>query len=1419
MTITLLGIDVGSVAAGAVVVNGNREILASGYRFHKGDIATTLGELLTEFRLHGIDGIVATESTPQSVLSDTRYNNQLAATAAAKRDYPDLGALLQVGGEKFYLATFDNKGQYLGTSLNTSCAAGTGSFLDQQAGRLHLTSITELAKTAAASKGEFPQIASRCAVFAKTDLIHAQQEGYQLEEISNGLCHGLAKNLVDTLFAGAIDSSRPTVFCGGVSKNFAVVNHLEQMTGLPITVPPNGYLYGALGACFTALDSDLDKLKRREINNDTQSFSDLILSTRRVTEKSYSYQPLELQYSEYPSFDSLAQYICRKPESEIDVEVDIYQDLETTNLSSITLGLDIGSTSTKAVLIDDDLRVICGLYARTAGRPLIAAQNIFYAIREIEKKQNLHFTVTQAGTTGSGRKFIGKIIGADHIIDEITGHARAAYHLNPQVDTIIEIGGQDAKFTTLRDGRVTFSTMNNVCAAGTGSFIEEQAAKLGCPVEEYSSKTEGVRAPMTSDRCTVFMERDINHFLAEGYRVEEVLASALHSVRENYLQKVATEKNIGSTIFFQGATAKNKALVAAFEQRLGRPILVSKFCHLTGALGTALLAREERIAKTAFKGFGLHKQAIPITSEVCELCNNKCKISKAHVKGTPVAYGLLCGRDYESKKYKRTDSKAFDLLGERRQAARFNPRTVVNSSTIIGIPSAVHLVDEMVLWTRFFDFLGISTVTSEKYSDGLIMGKNLSQAEFCAPINSMHGHTEWLLKRADYVFLPTYLENKAKDGRRHFCYYTQFLPSLISTAPGCDSTKILRPVIKYLYTPFHTKMQLFRMLQGVRGGSWNFLEVSSAYDRAVDAQKAYEQRLKSLFTENSGESEDNINVVFLGRPYTLFSSSMNGNIPDIFKQQGISCYYQDMIGYQHDEVASIQPLLKEIHWQYGAKILETAAVTATRNNLYPVMVTSFKCSPDSFTVDYFKSIMDNVAKPYLILELDGYDSSVGYETRIEAAIRAFKNHKQSKSLVRNPSVSLSPPSNLTPETATNLKGKHILFPNWDPITCSFLTATLVREGYDAHLLQETDETIRKSLRHNSGQCIPLNAVAESAITYIHNRQLDPANCVLWLNDSSLACNIRLYPFHIQRIFNTTGGGIEKTTIYKGDLSFGDISLIASKNCYFSYMVGGMLRKIACRIRPYEVFPGETDRVLKKSIQVLTDAFAGKRTLEKSIEEVVSKFEWIETEPQEKPKIAVFGDLYSRDNRVMNQDLIRFIETHGGEVITTPYNEYAKMVAPSYFRKWFNEGKYLNVITSKAMLTAMQTLEKKYSAIFNRILREPDYLFDDHPSAILAKYNMSIENSGESMDNILKIHYIHKYHPDVSLLVQASPALCCASLITEAMKKRIETLTGIPVVSITYDGTGGGKNDVIVPYLKYPRKPIRENENSSVLLAS
>ncbi|RJQ42990.1 MAG: CoA activase [Nitrospiraceae bacterium] len=1394
----ILGIDIGSVSVSIVEMNLKKDIVKTAYEFHHGNIIETVKKVLNDFDLSRICGIASTSSTPSVIKVSSQHDNRIAIITAARHFHDKIGAILIVGGERFGLINFDEDGNYLNFRSNTSCAAGTGSFLDQQAKRLNLSGIEELSELAFNNKGIIPKIATRCAVFAKTDLVHAQQEGYSLEKICDGLCRGLAKNIVDTLFKDT-KTNPPIIFTGGVSRNRAVARYIKSIIGIDIIADERSWLYGAIGAGLNLIERS-SLLNKVEI----QSSDDILI--QKPLEKKHYYEPLSLKLSAYPDFSSVEKYYYAafEPGGLSPVEVDIYEDLVPSKKYEVYLGIDIGSTSTKAVLMSQDRIVLAGFYTRTAGRPVHAVQKLFASIDDVIKKKKLDVRIIGSGTTGAGRKFSGKIIGVDLIVDEITAHARAACELNPEVDTIIEIGGQDSKFTTVRKGLVTFSAMNNVCAAGTGSFIEEQALKLRCPLSDYSSRTEGKRAPVSSDRCTVFMERDLNHYLNEGYTVDEALASVLHSIRENYLMKVAIESSIGNTICFQGATAKNKALVAAFEQRLQKPIYVSRYCHLTGALGVALILLEHEVKAGRFKGLKLYQKQIPVKSEVCDLCANHCKITVADVDGESVAYGFLCGRDYDTKKYINNNLSGFDLLKERKRVLSFKPAREYKEQCTIGIPAALHMFEDVPLWKTFFEKLSIKTITSEPYTEAVKEGKRLAGAEFCSPMTALYGHVKYLLERADYIFLPFYLEkqSKVKGVRRQFCYYTQFSPSLAAqTDSQGDRKKFLMPLVNYLYSTFFTKVQLYKMLKPVLKHDISIFDVSKAYDRALRFRDSCSLRLKEIYKRETNSSDD-INVVFLGRPYAVLSQAMNGGIPDIFAALGIKTFFQDMLSYTSEEVESIEPLCNELLWYYASEILRSAEAVARSEKTYPVYVTSFKCSPDSFAVEYFKKLMEAHEKPYLILQLDEHSSKVGYETRIEAAIRSFSNHHRTlaSDRVKNP-VTYGPC--LIPVKEKQLSGKVLIIPNWDNLSMSLIVANLRSEGIDARLLEETQPSIQKSLRFNSGQCIPLNIIAQEFIDYVEKHDLDPAKTVLWMLKTTLACNLRMYPHHIKNILNTYGKGMSEAGVYAGRLSLIDISLKLPVDTYFAYMFGGLVRKMGCRIRPYEKVKGETDKAIKKSIDILSDAFLGNRTKESAVAEAVSHFEAIETRYEERPKIAIFGDMYVRDNEVMNQGLVHFIEDNGGEVITTPYSSYLKMISGQYFRKWFIEGKYLDMLSSKTLIATVTMLEKFYCKFFERVLKEPEAEYDESPERLLSEYSIRVENTGESMDNILKLFYIKKYYPDVALFVHTIPALCCASVITEAMAKEIERRTGTPMVSVTYDGTGGNKNDIIIPYLRYP----------------
>jgi len=964
--LNLLGVDIGSVSVSVAVINPEKEILEHRYAPHLGNVRETLQSMLSEIDLSHIGTVAATSSSAGLLHGAHEYDSRVALIKGARSLYPEIRSLIYIGGERFGLIEFDKNGAYRKSKTNSSCAAGTGSFLDQQAKRLSLSGIEEFCDIASRNTGDLPKIASRCAVFAKTDLIHAQQEGFSLSEICDGLCQGLAKNIADTISTGEKIAS-PVLLIGGVAKNSVVVKHLKNILDVEFIVDEYATLYGALGAAFSAIDEG-------ELSDTPIAAISSLLKVAKK-EKSYQYEPLELKH---PTFASYEKYLYnpKSVDTGIPVEVDIYAHLENNSSIDAYIGIDIGSTSTKAALVSGD-RVIGGFYTRTSGRPLEATRAIFESIDDIVQRKNITLSISGAGTTGSGRKFIGRLIGADLVVDEITAHARAAFELNPRIDTIIEIGGQDAKFTTLRNGMVNFSVMNTVCAAGTGSFIEEQAARLGCNLTDLSARTEGKRAPMASDRCTVFMERDINHILSNGHDIDEALASVLHSVRDNYLSKVALEGAIGDVVCFQGATAKNKMLVAAFEQKLGKKIYVSEYCHLTGALGVAYLLSESGQSQTLFRGISLYSKEIPVENEICELCANNCKIKIAHIDGDTVAYGFLCGRDYDTKKFVDRNSSGFDLIKERARVSRVT--TSSKSEITVGIPAALHVVEEIPLWKKFFDRLGIHTVSSEALRDASKTGKNISGAEFCSPMSAMHGHIEYLSDKCDFVFFPVYLEGREipKGTRRQFCYYTQFSPSLGANMAQLNGNerKIISPVVNHAMSVFHNTVQLHRAVKKILPGV-SYYEIYSAYEDAKAEQSEIKKNLVRLYEDEL--QNDDLRVVFLGRPYTVLLPSMNKNIPGIFSSLGVKTFFQDMIPYTKDDVKEIEELLNAFHLNYAAKILEVAQIAIQTEGLYPVLITSLKCAPDSFVIEYFKRMMDSHDKPYLILQLDDHDSNVGY---------------------------------------------------------------------------------------------------------------------------------------------------------------------------------------------------------------------------------------------------------------------------------------------------------------------------------------------------------------------------------------------------------------------------------------------------------
>jgi predicted nucleotide-binding protein (sugar kinase/HSP70/actin superfamily) len=343
------------------------------------------------------------------------------------------------------------------------------------------------------------------------------------------------------------------------------------------------------------------------------------------------------------------------------------------------------------------------------------------------------------------------------------------------------------------------------------------------------------------------------------------------------------------------------------------------------------------------------------------------------------------------------------------------------------------------------------------------------------------------------------------------------------------------------------------------------------------------------------------------------------------------------------------------------------------------------------------------------------------------------------------------------------------------------------------------------MRQNTGQCLPLNIIAQEAVDYVRGHGLDLGRTALWMPRSTLSCNMGMFTPFIKSLMEAESGGMEKMQVYGGDMFFLEFRRRATLRLYKAYLVGGLLRRVGCRMRPYEVSRGATDRATAEALCILEPAFAGRGNLDQAIQRSAALFDAVEIRAGRKPRVGIFGDLYVRDNDVMNQGLVRAIEDAGAEAITMPYTEYIRIIAESYFRKWDLAGEHLTSLANRAVWVLADALGRRCRDYFARFLDAEAPVDYERGERFVEGFGLRAEHAGESFENLAKISHLAQAHPELALFVQASPAFCCPSMVTEAMARDIERVTGVPVVSITYDGTGQYRNDVLVPYVRYARR--------------
>ena len=907
-----------------------------------------------------------------SEILNIKYENEFKAIAHGVNVlHPEYSTIFEMGGQNAKYLALAQIGSTSESGIQDyeksgDCAAGTGSFLDQQATRLKykIEEIGDIVQQAERSA----KIAGRCSVFAKSDMIHAQQKGYQPPEVFKGLCEAVARNFKSGIIKGRA-FRRPVLFIGGVSKNIGVVQAFRDVFNLDSSEFHVSEYYawmGAIGAAFSAREEQLSQPG---------------LDFSRLLEGSFSKGNGEKAMSRltHQNVTLLRDQIKPRVITENEETVDAY------------LGIDIGSVSTNLVLLDDQGQMIKEIYTRTEGRPIEVVDR---CLHQVQLEFGDKIRVKGVGTTGSGRELIGELVGADTINDEITAHKTGAEFLaktmlNKVPDTIFEIGGQDSKYISIENGVVVDFAMNEACAAGTGSFLEERAEELGISIkDEFARLALSSGTPIKlGERCTVFMQQDVAAYQQRGASKADLTAGLAYSIVYNYLNRVVRDKKIGEVIFFQGGTAYNDAIACAFASVLNKEIIVPPYNGVVGAVGMALLAREKFLKtgkNTKFRGFSLDNVDYTLREFTCKACTNYCQMQEFTVEGEKTYWGDQCSDKFRRHRADTPKAVIDDLIGLRRQIFFGDYDPDFSGKAVIGLPRGMYIYEQFPFWNTFFRQLGYSVLLSDETNSRIIKsGVEASVAEPCIPIQVYHGHVLNLLDRSvDWIFIPNNInaETHFQHVNSYYCPWGQTLPFVIRSAPMLEakSDKFLIPTLRFRLGREAVGKSLEEALKPL---GEKRQAIHAALDAAYSKKQETEQKLlqageKALQTlQKTGE----IGIVLVGRTYNINDRGLTLDIGNKLRNYyGVNVIPMDFLPVDTIDISDINA---NMYWNYGRKILAAAKIVGNYPNLHIIYMTNFKCGPDSYIKHYITLAS---GKPFLILQFDGHGNDAGYMTRCEA---------------------------------------------------------------------------------------------------------------------------------------------------------------------------------------------------------------------------------------------------------------------------------------------------------------------------------------------------------------------------------------------------------------------------------------------------
>lgn len=1312
-----IGVDIGSTTIKMVVINQDEKILFKTYRRHLADIRNAFKSCLEDaesiikdkkltFSISGSGGMSLAEKLNVEFIQEV-----IASTKAIQINNPETDVVIELGGEDAKI-TYLNGG--VEQRMNGTCAGGTGAFIDQMASLLNMDA-GKLNEEAKSYTNIYP-IAARCGVFAKTDVQPLINEGAKKCDIAISIFHAVVVQTISVLACGRPILGKvaflggPLTFLSELRKRFIEVLKLKDED---VIFPQDSELYVALGAalsCEGKSEYDYHSILARleDIKGEEENKSD-------------SLEPLFKNKQEYDSFKE-------RHDKSVVKEIDI-----SMAEGKCYLGIDAGSTTTKAVLINEKCEILYSYYAGNKGNPVDTAAGI---IKEIYSNIPEGAKIVYSGVTGYGEHLLKEAFSMDIGEIETVAHYKAAKFFCPDVDFILDIGGQDMKCLRIKDGTIQSITLNEACSAGCGSFLQAFAKSLGFEIKDFAKKALFAKSPVDlGSKCTVFMNSKVKQAQKEGFTVEDIAAGLAYSVVKNSLYKVIKLRNpdeLGNNIVVQGGTFYNEAVLRSFERLSGRNVIRPNIAGLMGAFGAAILAKENYEARACYiddetaatvennisdnkndevKANNIHISTLvskenvdniemKSTNSRCRGCSNSCLLT---INRFPNGNRFIAGNKCDTPLGNNTKDRNIPNLYEYKYNRIFNYEPLeLNKAKrgIIGIPRVLNMYENYPLWFTLFTNLGFRVEISEKsskelYEKGLT---SIVSETACYPAKMTHGHVEDLIEKGiKNIFYPCILHESREFKNATDTFNCPVVTSYAEVIKNnMDSLEENNVNFMNPFLPIANKSKLKKRLKDALSiFNISQREINYAVDKAWDEQENFKKDIREKGVETLKYIKDhNIQGILLGgRPYHV-DPEINHGMPKLINSLGFAVFTEDSVAH----LGEIDGKLNVVdQWAYHSRLYRASNFIIDHDDINLVQLTSFGCGLDSITTDAVAEILECGSKIYTNIKIDEGSNLGAARIRLrslKAAIEERKNKNIETSITKKDTKKFINPG----------KNKTIIVPQFSPIHFNILESAFRACGYDLVVLNNGDNAIDEGLKYvNNDICYPAIVVIGQVIEALKSGRYDLENTSILLAQSEGQCRFTNYTSVLEKALKEAGyedlpvlslslAGVDKTN------SLERMNLDLVKKSIVGVIYGDLLSRVLHRVRPYEKIKGSADELYKKWTRICRESFEEplKKNFKSIISSIIKEFEELPRIDVYKPKVGLVGELLVKFNPIANNSIVNMLEKEGVEVV---HNDLLSLFLSSAKNQVFNykhlDGKYISKLKGEITIKLIEKYQKVY----------------------------------------------------------------------------------------------------------------------------